>query len=1322
MLYSQQLRFKACIATVLLVLVAAGNGFSQCAGGQSGTVTPAPSGSCVPGTVYTFCYTMVGYSQAGANWTDGFEINLGGPWVPGSLVGTTPPVNCNGGGGNWMWANTVIGSSTGQSNGPGYFFDLNIDGNPGNDYGDLGAGCTWTICFQATVGNSPGATLTVGVTALGDGEIGSWNSNACVGSVFPIFNCVINNPCGTLNAVVNQNETCPGNANGSATATMTGSAPITYSWNTVPVQNTATATGLTAGNYTVTGSAGGGCVMTNTVNITTGTSANATINNINPTNTLCQSNAPVQITTVQAGGSFSGPGVNATGLFNPANANIGLNTITYSIGGPCPATQTLAITVVQDADATINPINPTNQICTGSNPVQLTAASLGGTWSGPGVNASGIFNPLTAGVGIHTITYTIAGPCGDVSTMNITVSDLTATVSSSQSTCTANNGTATVTPTSGSAPYSYSWNSAPIQTTQTAVNLPAGTYNVVVQDGQGCALTLQSVVAFNAGNLSVSTVVTPSVCTSLNGTATVVPLGGTLPYSIDWNTVPVQNTATAVGLAAGNYTATVQDANGCVATGSSVVALDPSNLSASTVVTPSVCTSLNGTATVVPLGGTLPYNIAWNTVPVQNTATAVGLAAGNYTATVQDANGCVATGSSVVALDPGNLTVSVSSSTNVSCNGFCDGQASAMIAGGTAPFLSVWDDPSFQQTPIATGLCAGTYNVGVADVNGCLATAQTTITEPTLLVANAVMDIQSNCGNPDGQATVTASGGSIATNYGYSWNSSPAQSNAIATSLAPANYIVTVTDDNGCSTNANVTVTSTPGFSASIISSSNATCFQLCNGTATAQAGPGVVLPVSYSWNTTPVQNSATANNLCSGNHVVTMVDDVGCLATANILISEPTLVTTTVSTSASPICIGESSTLTASASGGTQPYSSYLWVASPADPTLNANQLNTTVSPLTTTTYNFIATDANGCSSAASAVTVQVRQPLNLSIVRPVSSPDTGICPYDFAVIDLQATGGDGNYTYYLAPDNLNPVSLPMQVQPNSTTTYSFQVSDGCTTPPAFASSTIEVYLLPNVNFSGDLLSGCHEHTTSFTDLTSPTPVAWSWDFGDPSSVGNYQSISNPSHQFSAPGLYTVSLQVTSGDGCLNDTIKPSYIEVFPVPIANFSANPERTTVLQADIDFTDLSSGNLASWNWDFGTGDTSGIQNPSYQYLDTGMFTVRLLVTSVDGCTDVTRRTVVIDPDFMFYVPNAFSPNMDGRNDYFRGYGEGVNWDTYELTIYNRWGEEIFYSADVETPWRGWFKDREVEVGVYVWKIRIFSTSGIEHVYRGGVSLLR
>lgn len=1390
---------RLCLATVLLILVTIGSGFAQCAGAQSGTVTPAPNGTCVPGTVYTFCYTMVGYSQAGANWIDGFEINLGGPWVPGSLVGTTAPINCNGGGGNWMWANTVVGSSTGQVNGPGYFFDLNIDGNPGNDFGDLGAGCTWTICFQATVGNSPGATLTVGVTALGDGEIGSWNSNACHGTVFPIFNCTINNPCGTLNAVVNQNETCPGNANGSATATMTGSAPISYSWNTIPVQTTATATGLTAGNYIVTGTAGGGCSMTSSVNITSGTSVNAAINNINPTNTLCSSNLPVQITTVQSGGTFSGTGVSPSGLFNPANANIGINTITYTIGGPCPDSQTLNITVVQDADATISPINPNNQICTGSNPVQLTAATAGGTWSGTGVSASGLFNPMTAGVGVHTITYSISGSCGDTQSMNITVSDLTATVSSTQSTCTANNGTATATPTSGSAPYSYLWNSVPSQSTSTAIGLPSGNYSVIIQDGQGCALTLQAVVPLNPGNLTVNTSVTPAVCTSLNGTANSTPIGGTAPYSFNWNTIPTQTTQSITGLASGTYTVSVQDANGCAANSAATVPLDASNLSSSTTVTPAICTNANGTATVTPSGGTAPYSIDWNTVPVQTTAsvsglsagnytvivqdangcistsianvlldpsnltattsttnaicttangsatvnpvggtmpysfnwnstpaqsaaTATGLSAGNYSVTVQDLNGCSATVTATVAFDPGNLSLNISNFTNVTCNGSCDGQATALTAGGTAPFMYVWDDPTFQQTTTATGLCPNTYNVGVADVYGCLASAQVVITEPSVLIANAVLDQQSNCGLPDGQASVTANGGTVAGNYSFSWNSTPSQQTAIATGLLPTSYTVTVTDANGCIATDIVNVTATPAFNATISAFTDATCYQLCNGSATVQVGSGAVLPLSYSWNSTPAQSTPTASGLCAGNYQVTVTDNVGCLATATVLITEPTILATTVNASSSVICIGQSSDLSANVSGGTMPYSNYLWVATPTDPTLVAGQLNTTVSPLTTTNYNFIATDANGCTSAASGVSIQVRQPLNLSVVRPISSPDTGICPYDYAVLALQATGGDGNYTYYLSPDNVNPASFPMQVQPNVTTSYNFTVVDGCNTPPAFASSSVQVYQLPTVNFSGDILSGCHQHTTQFTDLSLPTPVAWNWDFGDIAGIGNIQTNSSPSHQFSGPGLYNVSLQVMSADGCINDTLKPSYIEVFPVPVANFQINPERTTVLQAEIDFTDLSSGDLASWSWDFGTGDSSNLQNPSYQYLDTGLFTVRLQVTSVDGCTDITRRNVKIDPDFMFYVPNAFSPNMDGRNDYFRAYGEGVNWDTYEITIYNRWGEEIFYSADVETPWRGWFKDREVEAGVYVWQIRIFSTAGIEHIYRGGVTLLR
>lgn len=820
------------------------------------------------------------------------------------------------------------------------------------------------------------------------------------------------------------------------------------------------------------------------------------------------------------------------------------------------------------ADASINPINSTNQLCTGNQPVQITTVNPGGTWSGTGVNATGMFDPAAAGVGTHTITYSFADPCGDVQTMDIIVGDLTANTSSTPSVCTADNGTATFTPLTGAAPYTYSWVTVPVQTTQTATGLAPGNYDVTVDDNDGCSLTTTVVVGF----------------------------------------------------------------------------------------------------------------------------------------------------------DPSNLAVSIPNSTDALCNAACDGTATAVAIGGTSPYQYVWDDPAFQQSALATGLCANTYNVGVADANGCLATAQVVLTEPTAVNVAAVMDIQSNCGNPDGQVSAVGNGGTSALNYSYSWDSTPVQATAVATALVPGTYTVTATDDNGCTATASATVTSTPGFSAAITGSTDASCFAGCNGSASVQAGAGSVAPLSYTWNSVPVQNTANATNLCAGTYLATITDDVGCIATASVTISEPLKTTATVAASASPICVGESSNLSSTIAGGTTPYAGYFWTSVPNDPTLVAATQNPTVSPVITTAYTFVGTDANGCSTDPVNVTVVVRDLLSLDVIRPTFNPDTGICPYDFAVIDLLATGGDGNYTFYLAPDNINPITLPMQVQPTSTTTYDFTVRDGCTTPPAFATSTITVFVLPVVDFVTADLSGCHPHDAQFIDQTNPMPTSWNWNFGDPNSGANTSTVQNPTHDFSGFGLYDISLSVGTADGCVNDTVKSAYVEVFPLPYANFELDPERTNVLSATINFTDLSSGDIANWHWNFGTGDTSGLQHPVYNYTDTGIYTIWLQVTTVDGCLDDAVRLVEIDPDVMFYIPNAFSPNDDGRNDYFRGYGEGVKWDTYELFVYNRWGEEIFYTADIENPWRGWFKDKEAPNDVYVWMIRIYDQNGDLHTYRGHVSLVR
>lgn len=915
-----------------------------------------------------------------------------------------------------------------------------------------------------------------------------------------------------------------------------------------------------------------------------------------------------------------------------------------------------------------------------------------------------------------TVTVTDQVTVTQNSTVSVTVNPATANICNGEVT--------TLTANSPNAGMTYTWSPAGGLSATTGASVDASpttttVYTVTGNDGN-CSASANATI--NVSEISLTSSSTNASCVGNDGTATATPTSGNAPYSYSWNTTPVQTTQTATGLAAGSYDVTVQDATGCMGIETVPVNTDPTALSPPTMTsTDAVCSSENGTATATPIDGNAPYSYLWDDPNAQTTQTATALAAGNYTVTLTDATGCQSTNTIVVGLDQGNITATINNFNNISCNGLCDGEATVDVQNGAAPIAFLWDDPSSQNTATATGLCAGTFNVGVADADGCLATAQVTITEPTAVTASAVMDQQSTCGNPDGEATATAGGGIAAVDYSYSWSSIPVQTTATAIGLLPNTYTVTATDDNGCTATADVDITSTTGLTASISGTTDATCFQTCNGEATAQADAFAVLPVTYLWDDPSTQTTQTATGLCVGSHQVIITDASGCSSVATATISEPSPVNVVLAASQSPICIGESSDLSAILSGGTAPYTEYSWVADPVDPSLYSSQQNPTVSPTATTSYTFIGTDNNGCTSAPKFVTVEVNPPLTLDITRPLFGPDTAICIYDQVTIDLIAVGGDGNYTY-LGPNSTDTLVLPLQVQPLATTTYNFTVVDGCTTPPANASSTVTVHPLPEIIFSGDDLEGCHEHVVQFTDLTDPAPVAWSWSFGDPNSGANTSTVSTPTHEFSGAGLYSISLEVTSAQGCSNDTTIENYIEVYPLPYANFTATPEVTNVLQGTIEFTDLSAPDIVAWNWDFGNGDGSTVQYPVYTYIDTGLFTVWLDVETVNGCADNISHVVEVNPDVMFYIPNTFTPNGDRRNDYFRPYGEGVDWETFEMSIFTRWGEQIFYSADIETPWNGWYKDREVEVGVYVYLIKIVDQNGKQLTYRDHVTLLR
>ncbi|MDQ3111851.1 MAG: PKD domain-containing protein, partial [Bacteroidota bacterium] len=319
--------------------------------------------------------------------------------------------------------------------------------------------------------------------------------------------------------------------------------------------------------------------------------------------------------------------------------------------------------------------------------------------------------------------------------------------------------------------------------------------------------------------------------------------------------------------------------------------------------------------------------------------------------------------------------------------------------------------------------------------------------------------------------------------------------------------------------------------------------------------------------------------------------------------------------------------------------------------------------------------------------------------------------------------TGGTPAYTYSWMPGPL--AGNAPNVTPAATTTYTAYVVDanGC------ADSTtviVTVNPVPVAVLVGDLTSGCAPLCVDFTDtstVAAPGVInSWTWDFGDGSPVSTQQ---DPTHCFTTPGQYTISLNITTTDGCAASVIMPSYINVFAVPVAAFGASPQPTTILDPQITFTD-SSINASTWYWNFGdlSPSSSTLQNPTFTYTEPDCYQVTLAVTSIDGCTDTTTKEICIGPDAVIYVPNAFTPNDDGTNEVFIPVSVGIDPDQFEMWIFDRWGNMIYYTDDLNQGWDGRVHGHSEisQIDTYVWKIKAVDLLGNKHNLLGKVSLVK
>jgi len=255
-----------------------------------------------------------------------------------------------------------------------------------------------------------------------------------------------------------------------------------------------------------------------------------------------------------------------------------------------------------------------------------------------------------------------------------------------------------------------------------------------------------------------------------------------------------------------------------------------------------------------------------------------------------------------------------------------------------------------------------------------------------------------------------------------------------------------------------------------------------------------------------------------------------------------------------------------------------------------------------------------------------------------------------------------------------------------------------------------------------------CIQDTDKSTVAGAPSNYInnWLWNFGDGSPDSSSVQPA-PKHCYTQPGTYTVSLTVTTNNGCTATQVRPNYITSWPVPVAKFNASPNPTVLVNnPTVVFTDQSTGSPVAWTWTtFGdpADSVKFTENTTHTYTDTGTFYVQLDIVNKYGCKDSIIEPVVVQPIWTFYVPNAFTPNGDGINEGFIGKGIGIL--SYEMWIFDRWGMQLYHCTDMQHPWNGTVQGTsgvECQEDTYVWLIQIVDVFHGSHRYVGKVTIIK
>jgi gliding motility-associated-like protein len=672
------------------------------------------------------------------------------------------------------------------------------------------------------------------------------------------------------------------------------------------------------------------------------------------------------------------------------------------------------------------------------------------------------------------------------------------------------------------------------------------------------------------------------------------------------------------------------------------------------------------------------------------------------------------------AIAPVNVTVnatpalSITSPAAVCSPGTVNITVAAVTAGSTGGgTLSYWTDATATTalaTPTAVAT-SGTYyiestNVTCTDIQPVTVTINPTptltITSPAAVCSPATVDITA--------AAVTAgsTGGGVLS-YWTNATATAALGTPAAVATSGTYYIESLLGVCNAISPVTVTVNITPVLS---ITSPAAVCspdtVNITVAAVTAGSTGGGVL--SYWTDATATTALATPTAVAtSGTYYIeatagTCTDIAPVTVTIN---ATPTLVITNPPAVCSPatVDITAASVTAGSTGGGVLTY----WTNAAA-----TIPLITPAAVSTSGTYYIKST--NGTCSVVAPVIVTI----NITPVLVITNPPAACAP---ATVDITAVAvtagstGGGILSYWTNATATTSLATPSSI--NTSGIYYIQSASG--TCRTIAPVTATINPSPVALFIGNG-TGCVPVSVTFTDqstISSGSIAAWNWTFGD----GNTSTTQSPTHTYTTGGTYSVTLTVTSNTGCTGTLTVTNMITVTNPPVASFTA-PFTTSITNPLVQFSDHSVGGT-SYFWNFGdinsnpSDNVSNVHNPTHTYSAVGTYCV-LEVVSNGSCSDTAKLCLVIAPLFSFYVPNAFSPNGDGTNDEF--YGKGENIANFSMSIYDRWGNLLFHTEDINTHWDGTVHGNIAQEDVYVYVINIKDNMGSDHKYIGSVTLVK